>query len=142
MMNNVFFRTSLFENKESKPHFINPCCFGEDLLAWLLSRLHGAAFQFGGPIQEDYGWGFWVEKDFWVCVAILEESIGIDNPEWLITITYDPGLNLKKRLFGKKDSSLQDQIYHVINQVLQSEQRITDIRWCNGTETDCGEAPA
>ena len=63
--------TDVFEHREVKPHFINPCCFGEDFAVWLkreLSPLADAGFTFSDPIQEDYGWGFWAShgKDpFW-----------------------------------------------------------------------------
>lgn len=142
MRNNVFFKTRLFNNKEPGPNFINPRCFGEDLVDWLLTRLQDAPFRFSNPIQEDYGWGFWVEKDFWVSVAVMDDSIGIDNPEWLISVNYDPGLNLKKRLFGKIDTAQQKQICDALNRALQNEGRITEIRWCNDKETDCGESPS
>ena len=54
--------TDLFEHREVKPHFINPCCFGEDFAAWLkeqLSPLVDSGFNFSKINQEDYGWGFW-----------------------------------------------------------------------------------
>lgn len=141
MRNQVFFRTNLFENKEPKPHFINPRCFGEDLAAWLLSRLQGMPFSLGEPIQEDYGWGFWVQNDYWVAIGVMDDSIGVDDPEWLVSIAYDAGLNLRKRLFGKADPSLQMRICEAINSVLRREHQIADIRWCDGQETDCGENP-
>ena len=31
--------TDLFEPREVKPHFINPCCFGEDFATWLRQQL-------------------------------------------------------------------------------------------------------
>jgi hypothetical protein len=45
----------------AKPHFINPCCFGEDFAAWLkqeLAPLAAHGFDFSEPMQEDYGWAF------------------------------------------------------------------------------------
>jgi len=24
------------------------------------------------PIQEDYGWGVWVENDYWVAVGVMD----------------------------------------------------------------------
>jgi hypothetical protein len=41
---------------ESGEHFINPCCFGEDLAAWLRSRLAEKNVHAGTPYQEDWGW--------------------------------------------------------------------------------------
>jgi len=31
--------TDLFEHKKVGPHFINPCCFGEDFAGWLSTEL-------------------------------------------------------------------------------------------------------
>jgi hypothetical protein len=30
--------TDVFEHRQVKPHFINPCCFGEDFAAWFENR--------------------------------------------------------------------------------------------------------
>jgi hypothetical protein len=137
MRTQVTFRTRLFENKEPKPHFINARCFGEDLVTWLLERLQG--FPLGEPIQEDYGWGFWVENDYWVAAGVIDDSIGADNPEWLVIVDFKPGL--KQRLFGKTDPSLHLRICEALDAVLQREPGITEIRWCDDKEIDCGDHP-
>ena len=141
MRNTVNFRSSLFENKEPKPHFINPCCFGEDLVSWLLRGLQGTSLSLGDSVQEDYGWGFWVEGDYWVAVGVMDDSIGVENPQWVVAVDYDAGLNVWKRLFGKADSPLQLKICEAINSVLRDEPKVTEISWCNEPETDCGENP-
>ena len=56
MNREVSFCSSLFENKEVKPHFINDRCFGEDLAKWLIDKLAGNEFSFNEPYQEDWGW--------------------------------------------------------------------------------------
>ena len=64
----------MFEHREVKPHFINPCCFGEDFAAWLkkqIAALEGPGSRFSEIIQEDYGRGFWAwqgKDPFWVAV--------------------------------------------------------------------------
>jgi hypothetical protein len=35
----LLFRTNRFNLSKVGEHFINPCCFGEDLAAWLGGRL-------------------------------------------------------------------------------------------------------
>ena len=77
MRDDITIETDLFEHREVKPHFINPCCFGEDFAAWLrgkLTPLTAEGFLFADPIQEDYGWGFWAShrKDrFWIALSSL-----------------------------------------------------------------------
>jgi hypothetical protein len=72
--------TDLFEHREVKPHFINPCCFGEDFAAWLKDRISAlltSDFTFSPPIQEDYGWCFRVNhgKDpLWVAISYVGDG--------------------------------------------------------------------
>jgi hypothetical protein len=142
MRNHVSFRTNRFENKIVQPHFINAICFGEDLAVWLLAQLPDNPWNFSAPIREDYGWGFWVNQDFWVAIGIMDDSIGAEIAEWLLSVEYDAGLNLKKRLFAKPDRALQARICQVIHAVLTSTPDISDIRWCSDGEHDCGDTPS
>jgi len=103
--------TDLFEHREVKPHFINPCCFGEDFAAWLrqqLADLAAAGFELSDPIQEDYGWGFWVTRDrdpFWIALSFCGEGPTEGPAEWIVSVDYDPGLNVIKRLFHRPDAA-------------------------------------
>lgn len=53
----VTFESSAFNDSEPRDYFINPSCFGDDVLRWLSERLrqrgHAAERE---PIQEDFGW--------------------------------------------------------------------------------------
>jgi hypothetical protein len=56
MEKKIAVETDLFEHREVKPHFINPCCFGEDFAKWLKGKLSLLqAFDLSEVIQEDYG---------------------------------------------------------------------------------------
>ena len=50
--------TDLFEHREVKPHFINPCCFGEDFASWLKQELSRSPdygnFMYGATGAADY----------------------------------------------------------------------------------------
>jgi hypothetical protein len=39
MRSHVTFKTPRFNQTEVQPHFINPCCFGEDCIFWLIAEL-------------------------------------------------------------------------------------------------------
>src|SRR5258708_5409252 len=52
----VLFKTSPFNLSKVGEHFINPCCFGEDLAAWLRVRLIERKIEVSQPYQEDWGW--------------------------------------------------------------------------------------
>ncbi len=120
--------TDLFEHRQIKPHFINPCCFGEDFAAWLIGKLAPLAdsgFNFSEPIQEDYGWGFWARygKDpFWVALSYVGNGPQEPPAQWVISVNYDPGLNLISKLFHKPDHQALRMLSDHIRQVIESEK--------------------
>jgi hypothetical protein len=116
--------TDLFDHREVKPHFINDCCFGEDFVAWLrpkLTDLESQGFTIGEAIQEDYGWGFWLRRDkesFWIALGYVGDGPTEDPAEWVVSVTYDAGLNLIQRLFHKPDPAafhlVRDRVFAVL----------------------------
>jgi hypothetical protein len=126
----ITIETDIFEHKAVKPHFINDCCFGEDFAAWLLrelSLLAESGFTFSEPIQEDYGWGFWATngKDpFWIALSYVGDGPQEPPAQWVVSVTYDAGLNLVKRLFHKPDSKAFEQLRDRVWQVLKLNSAI------------------
>ena len=51
----ILFQTNRFNLSEAKEHFINPCCFGEDLAEWLREQLAKKGVSADAPYQEDWG---------------------------------------------------------------------------------------
>ncbi|MGH7518579.1 MAG: hypothetical protein ACREOC_14125 [Gemmatimonadales bacterium] len=109
-MDSLTVETALFEYREPKPHFINPNCFGEDFAAWLRERVAGFAsegFEISAPIQEDYGWGFWLSRakdTFWVAISFVDQVDG-GGAQWVVSVAYDPGLSILRRLFHQPDEA-------------------------------------
>lgn len=126
MDNLITVETDLFEHRAVKPHFINPCCFGEDFAAWLrdqLSTLSASGFVFSDPIQEDYGWGFWASRDknrFWIAISYVGDGPQEAPAQWVISVNYDPGLNLIKRLFHNPERRALEQLRERILAALTS----------------------
>jgi hypothetical protein len=126
--------TDLFEHKEVKPHFINPCCFGEDFAAWLkgeISPLESFGFRFSQPIQEDYGWGIsaWHGKDqFWIAISYVGDGPQEPPAQWVITVVHDFGLNLIKRLFIKPGWEALQRLRDTVRQAvtLNPEIKVVD----------------
>ena len=122
--------TDLFEHRKVKAHFINPCCFGEDFAAWLkerLSALLASDFTVSPVMQEDYGWGFRVHhgKDpFWVAISYVGDGPQEPPPQWVISLIFDPGLNLIKRIFHKPDRRTEARLREVIQQAIRSNLAI------------------
>jgi hypothetical protein len=121
MRDELTIETDLFEHREVKPHFINPCC-GEDFASWLRDRLAPLAaheFVFGEPIQEDYGWGFWTTHQkgrFWTALSYVGDGPQEEPAQWVVSVNSSVGLS---RLFYKSHqqtfTALRDQIWQVLN---------------------------
>ncbi len=130
MDDSITIETDMFEHREVKPHFINPCCFGEDFAAWLkqqLSPLTDSGFVLSEPIQEDYGWGFWASRGkdpFWLALSYVGNGPQEAPAQWVISVNYDPKLNLVKRLFHKPDSQAFAQLRDRVWQTLTSNNAI------------------
>jgi hypothetical protein len=126
MDDGITIETEIFEHREVKPHFINPCCFGEDFAAWLKGQivpLEGAGFTFSEIIQEDYGWGFWAwhgKDPFWVALGFVGDGPQEGPAQWVILVEYDPGLNLLKRLFHRPDRQALRQLRDHVRQAVAS----------------------
>ena len=132
-LDRITVETDLFEHREVKPHFINPCCFGEDFAAWLkreLSRFPDLLLEVSEPIQEDYGWGFWATRGkdrFWVALSYVGDGPQEAPVQWVVSVTYDPGLNLAKRFFHKPDQQAIGQLRDRIRQILTSNSAIKTV---------------
>ena len=126
----IVVETDSFEHREVKPHFINPCCFGEDFAAWLrgsLSRAPGLDAVLSEPIQEDYGWGFWITcgKDrFWVALSYVGDGPQEAPAQWIASVRRDAGLNWAKRLFHKPDQEVLGQLRDRVRQVIAANRAI------------------
>ena len=124
MDDSITIETDRFEHRQVKPHFINDCCFGEDFAAWLrsdVSPLTGSGFTFSQIIQEDYGWGFWAycgKDSFWIALSYVGAGSQEPPAQWVVSVTYDPGLNLFKRLFHRPDpqafAKLRDEVWRIL----------------------------
>ncbi len=122
--------TDMFEHREVKPHFINPCCFGEDVATWLKqepARLGDMGFDLSGMVQEDYGWGFWASHGrdrFWLAVSYVGDGPQEAPARWVISVNYDPGLKLVERVFRQPDRQVFGQLRDHVWQILMSNNAI------------------
>ena len=120
------FETDLFEHRKVGAHFINPCCFGEDLALWLKGRLAAApdlGLEVGEPVQEDYGWGLWARQGgdrYWIAVSFMGAGPQEAPAEWTVSVDGPSGL---KGLFGARAPAAA--IRAQVRQALEAEPAIT-----------------
>ena len=115
---------------------LDPHRFGEDFAAWLkqeLAPLAAHGFDISEPIQEDYGWGVWARcgtDPFWVALSYVGDGPQEEPAQWVVSVSYDPGLNLIKRMFHKPNqqafAQLREQIWHAIcsNRAFRNHQTV------------------
>jgi hypothetical protein len=129
-MDSLTVETARFDYQEPKPHFINPNCFGEDFAAWLRERVAGFSaegFEISEPIQEDYGWGFWLSRakdTFWVAISFVDRVDDGAGAQWVVSVAYDPGLSILRRLFHKPDEAALTRVRNAIWDALRTAEGI------------------
>jgi hypothetical protein len=130
MRDEIKVTTDLFEHRQVGPHFINPCCFGEDFATWLaneLAPLRGAGFEMSAPIQEDYGWRLWCRRGddpYWIALSYCGDGPTEEPAEWVVSVDYAPGLNPIKRLFHTSDAEAFNQLRDRVWQSLCTNRAI------------------
>jgi hypothetical protein len=127
----ILFKTARFNLSEVKPHFINPCCFGEDLATWLGKRLSEDGVSVALPAgQEDWGWYVYVSiqdgKYFLGIGGNAEDGDSRDYGEWRIMV--EKRRSILDRLSGKNVLSGEDAIVRLIENILRGESDFRELR--------------
>ncbi len=128
MRTHVTFLSDAFNRTEEKENFLNPCCFGEDLVRWMIPRFAGTHLKIDpDPRQEDWGWKVLVScegRQFLIGVGQYE--VGRESG-WLCFV--ESRLPFFKKWVGANDSAEQQQVCAALHSVLSSSPEIRDIRW-------------
>ena len=118
--------TDLFEPREVKPHFINPCCFGEDFATWLRPATHTPSSILVSTFNTAPGRLPLGLITAGILSGLLYVGDGPQEPpaHGVISVLYEPGLNLVKRLFHKSDVGAQRQLFDGISDAVRSKGAI------------------
>lgn len=123
-MIDLIFNTNRFNLSEEKAHFINPCCFGEDLAAWMLGKLKERNIQSTDPDQEDWGWYIEAKlagENYMLGFGgnSLERPEDPNFGEWRVMVNRDR--SFKDKLFGKNKMDHSDEMLTTVKQILEAE---------------------
>ena len=118
----ILFKTSRFNLSKVEAHFINPCCFGEDLAAWLRVKLIDRNIEVFQPYQEDWGWELLAKNgsdSYYLCMSgnSDESNTNRDEGEWRIIVE-------KRRSIWQR---LRGNVARIIEELLSSESTIRDV---------------
>jgi hypothetical protein len=126
----ILFETRRFNLSTVGAHFINPCCFGEDLASWLRDKLALKGVDVSSPGQEDWGWYLIVksgtDKYF---LGMSGNSTGNsatpDDGEWRIIV--EKSRSVMQRLAGKGKISANDAMFTLVKSILEEEPEFREV---------------
>jgi len=127
----ILFRTNRFNLSDTKPHFINPECFGEDFADWLKNKLVERGVDVGRLGQEDWGWYLEVKNDGHPYLLGMngipdEASSGNkDFGQWRIIVKKNRSLG--DWLSGEGRIDVDDTMLTTIEETLRAEHDFSDI---------------
>jgi hypothetical protein len=130
----LLFRTSRFNLSRVQPHFINPCCFGEDLADWLRGKLFERSVGASEPYQEDWGWELRAEfekNSYYVGVGGNSDDGATDLGQWRIMV--ERRRSIWDRITGKGKIGKDDRMLKLIRDILESQTDFEGLR-CEADE--------
>jgi hypothetical protein len=127
----IVFDTHRFNLSEVQPHFINPCCFGEDFAAWLRARLIERGIPTIAPGQEDWGWYIVAtlgDNAYFIGVGGNADETARDPNQGQWRIMIEKHRSLWEKVTGKNHTSPHEPIFGVIEDVLAREPDFKNVR--------------
>jgi hypothetical protein len=128
----LLFETNRFNLSEVREHFINPCCFGEDVAAWLRAKLSERGIRASAPDQEDWGWYLGVEyggSSYLVGVGGNAAESGEDrnDGEWRVLV--EKHRSFWDRVRGRGLLAPDDELLAVLRAILDAEPDFRNVRF-------------
>lgn len=122
----VTFKSPDFNTSDNKNYFINPGCFGDDVVRWIAQELRAKGHQsLGEPGQEDFGW-YLIFKVGEVrhCLVIGYRP---DDCVWIgwLERHYGP----VGSLLGFRKRGIQPGAVAAIQEILCGSPRVNDVKW-------------
>ena len=126
----ILFETDRFNVSALKEHFINPCCFGEDLAEWLRQELINKGMTAGTPGQEDWGWYLFLEQGsarYFVGLTGYHKEGAMDanDGEWRIMV--ERRRTVWEWLRGRNKITPTDPIFLLIEGLLHEQGDVRNV---------------
>lgn len=103
---------------------------GSRIVQWLRETLLKRGYACSDPLQEDYGWGFYVDADgcsIWVsaCCAQPDEGETSDMPEWHVGADHDfPPWALRQFLNRRRGQELEREVFAILREMIASHPEV------------------
>ncbi len=130
-MPDICFRTDAFPTEpEGDLEYCNGMP-GSQVAGWVRGALVNKGYTCHEPMQEDYGWGFWVDADgcsIWVYAghAAPAEGEPAGVPEWHVGVDHDfPPWALRQWLRRRQGRDLARRIFLIVRELIVSHPGVT-----------------
>jgi hypothetical protein len=127
----ILFKTNRFNLSKVGEHFINPCCFGEDLAAWLRIKLNERRVEVDQAYQEDWGWELPAacgNDSYYLCMSGNSDELSTDQNEGEWRIIIEKRRTIGQRLSGAGKITANDEMVKTIEQILSGEPTVREVR--------------
>jgi hypothetical protein len=121
----IVFRTQEFPTEPEGDLILCNGQPGSAVAHWLRAVLSDQDIKTGEPIQEDYGWGFWLDDPtaVWVAVSYAggDQADPADAPLWYVSVSHETPIFTPRQWFRRQQGRawvnqvfavLQDAISH------------------------------
>jgi len=135
----VTFENEAFNTHQPRPYFINPGCFGDDVLEWLAKALAARGVKVvGKPGQEDFGWYLRFEFDgneycfvlgYRPGDSINSHQQGEQRGLWIGTL--ERSRNLLGSILGFRRLGIERSAVELLGAVLSQMPGTTNLQWHN-----------
>jgi hypothetical protein len=126
----VLFNSGRFNLSKVGKHFMNPCCFGEDLAAWLRVKLAEKNWESSEHYQEDWGWELPVRHGrdvYYLCVSGNRGDSGTNNDEGEWRIIVEKRRSIWQRVTGNGKIAGNDDLLLLVEEILSTEPTISAV---------------
>lgn len=106
---------------------------GSALANWLRAALSDQGVATGEAIQEDYGWGFWLDDPTTVWVAVSYAGGDRDDteniPAWGVSVAHEIPIFAPRQWFRRKAGrELASRVFEIVHHILSQRSGIM-IEW-------------
>ena len=127
----ILFKTDRFNLSKVGEHFINLCCFGEDLAVWLRQKLTEQGIETSQPYQEDWGWELPAKSgtdSYYLCMSGNSDELPDrpDEGEWRIIV--EKKRTIVQRIKARGKIKVDDEMLLWITETLKGNSGFRDVR--------------
>jgi hypothetical protein len=127
----ILFKTHRFNLSKEGEHFINPCCFGEDLAGWLRTKLIERSVEVHQVYQEDWGWELPVACGndlYYLCMCGNSDELNTNPDEGERRIIIEKRRTIGQRLSDAGKLTANDEMAKTIEEILSGEPTVRELR--------------